>query len=108
MDIESKIKEADAYQSMGLLRESLHVYKEVLASISKSEPHTKKTLNNKIRLLKKEIENTNKNPSEEISNKDISIIKQAVSASGSVSEMIDAASSLKELGLIQDAVDKYK
>jgi type II secretory ATPase GspE/PulE/Tfp pilus assembly ATPase PilB-like protein len=108
MDIESKIKEADAYQSMGLLRESLHVYKEVLASISKSEPHTKETLNNKIRLLKKEIENTNKNPSEEISNKDISIIKQAVSASGSVSEMIDAASSLKELGLIQDAVDKYK
>jgi len=108
VDIESKIKEADAYYSMGLLRESLHVYEEVLATISKSEPHKKNSLNNKILLLKREIENTNKNRAEEISSRDISIIKQTLSAPGSVSEMIDAASSLKELGLIQDAINKYE
>ena len=108
MNIESKIKEADAYHSMGLLEESLDIYKELLSTLSKSEPHKTKSLNNKIQLLKKEIENTKKNRAEDISSKDISIIKQALSAPGSVSEMIDAASALKELGLIQDAIKKYE
>ncbi len=108
MDIESKIKEADAYYSMGLLRESLNVYKEVLSTISKSEPHKKNSLNNKIRLVKKEIENTRKNRADEISSKDISLIKKALSAPGTVAEMVDAASSLKELGLVHDAINKYE
>ena len=108
MNIESKIKEADAYHSMGLLEESLDIYKELLSTLSKSEPHKTKSLNNKIQLLKKEIENTKKTHAKDISSKDISIIKQALSAPGSVSEMIDAASALKELGLIQDAISKYE
>lgn len=108
MDIKSKIKEADAYHSMGLLEESLNVYEEVLSNLSQSEPQTKDTLSNKIRLLKREIQNTKKNHVKEISPKDMSIIKQALSSSGSISEMVDAASSLKELGLIHDATSKYE
>ena len=108
MDIESKIKEADAYYSMGLLRESLNVYEEILSSIPKSEPHKKNSLSNKIQLLKREIADNNKNRVDQISSNDISIIKQELSAPGTILEMMDAASSLRELGLVEEAINKYE
>ena len=108
MDLESKIREADAYHAMGLLKESLDIYEEILLTLSESEPHKMKTLNSKVQMLKSEIKNNKKKRSEKISSKEISILKKALIIPEGINETLEAASALKELGLFQDAVSKYE
>jgi type II secretory ATPase GspE/PulE/Tfp pilus assembly ATPase PilB-like protein len=107
MEIKSKIKEADAYYSMGLLEESLGIYEGLLSGISPRDPTGMKTIKEKMHLLKEEIQNNNKSHADEISPEDASIIKKAVSAKANVPDILDSASALKELGLMEEAISEY-
>ena len=49
MDIKSKINEAKVYHSMGLLKESLHIYEEILSDLSITDPNNTETVREKIR-----------------------------------------------------------
>jgi len=105
--MKSKIREAEVYHSMGFLKETLDIYQEMLSHISKFSPSDMKIIKEKIRLLKEEIEDSKKSSAQEISPEDISIIKKAISIQGSVPEILDSASALKELGLIEEAIAEY-
>ena len=56
MDFNTGTKEAEIYRSMGLLKESLTVYDEVLAELPKDDTQHIEMVNKTIRILKKEIE----------------------------------------------------
>ena len=56
IDIDTKLKEADAYRDMGLLSESLQIYEELLSVPFKLEPALQKDLAEKIKMVKEGIE----------------------------------------------------
>ena len=106
MDFDTGIKEAEIYRSMGLLNESLIVYDEVLTAIAKDEPKRTEFINQTIRVLKKEIENQ-ETLAPEISQKDISVIREAIAVDGQ-SGILDNAVAFKQLGLMNEAVTEYE
>jgi len=108
MDIKSKIREAEIYHSMGLLEESLGVYEGILSGTSELDPSDRETIGEKIHLLKQEIKDHKEAHVRETSTQDPSITKKTVSIHGSVPEILDSASALKELGLIEEAIAEYK
>jgi type II secretory ATPase GspE/PulE/Tfp pilus assembly ATPase PilB-like protein/tetratricopeptide (TPR) repeat protein len=108
VDIESKIREAEVYHSMGLLEESLRVYEGVLSGTSELDPSDRETIREKIDLLKQKIKDHKEARGRETSAQDLSIAKKTVSIHGSVPEILDSASALKELGLIEEAIAEYK
>jgi len=108
IDINSKIKEAEVYDSMGLFQESLDVYVELASNPSEIDPQDLKTINEKIDLLKHKIAENDDTEPEEMSAKHVEIVKQELSAQGNDGESFHSASALKELGLIEEAIAQYE
>ena len=106
MEFDIGIKEAEIYRSMGLLRESLTVYDEILSGLSKDEAGRKETIQKTIQTLKDEIESLESHIPE-ISQEDITVIKEAV-AFGGQGSMLDNAAAFKQLGLMNEAVAEYE
>ena len=107
MNVETRIKEAEIYRSMGLLKESLSIYDEILSDAPELETRILETINNNVRLLKMEIEDV-KTEIPEISQDNISIIKEAVATDGNTLEILNNAEAFKDLGLMKDAVAEYE
>ena len=107
MDIMSKINEAEVYHSMGLLKESLGIYEEILSDTTEFDPHEMESIKDRINLLRKAIKDHEKGPAQEISSECLSIIKKSLTIHGSVPEILDNASALTELGLIEEAISEY-
>ncbi|MBW1862000.1 MAG: Flp pilus assembly complex ATPase component TadA [Deltaproteobacteria bacterium] len=107
MDIETRIKEAEIYRSMGLLKESLSIYDEILSDVPEHETRILETINKNIGLLKMEIEEL-KTEIPEISQENISIIKEALATDGSALELLNNAEAFKDLGLMKEAVAEYE
>ena len=55
-EIEMKIKEADTCHSMGMIREALQIYEQILADLSENDGPIRETIGTKITQLKKEME----------------------------------------------------
>ena len=55
LNIESKINEAEACRTMQLLNDSLQIYEEVLAAVSSQDTSMHAMVENRIRLLRQEI-----------------------------------------------------
>lgn len=108
IDIASKMKEAEVYYSMGLLDESLGVYKKIISNISDLLPQDLKKINEKIAQLKKEIKGNERRYARSISSEDVSIIKKALSIDEDPSEIYDSATAFKELGLFREAIAEYE
>ena len=106
MDFNTGIKEAEIYRSMGLLKESLIVYDEVLAAMPKDDAKRTEFLNKTIRTLKKETERQ-ETSAPEISQEDISVIREAVAVDGQ-SGILDNAAAFKQLGLMNEAVSEFE
>ncbi len=106
MHFDTGIKEAEIYRSMGLLNESLIVYDEVLAAIPKDDTNGTAFINKTIRILKKEIE-SQETHAPEISQEDISVIREAIAVGGQ-SGILDNALAFKQLGLMNEAVTEYE
>jgi len=106
MDFDTGIKEAEIYRSMGLLKESLIVYDEVLAGIPKDDFKRKEFLNKTIRTLKKETDHQETH-APEISQEDISVIREAIAVDGERG-ILDNALAFKQLGLMNEAATEYE
>ena len=77
IDIDLKIREAEAYRSQGLFAESLEIYEEILSVSTELDPDIGETAQKKIALLKEEIERLEKEvPS--LSDQDISYLKETL------------------------------
>ena len=106
-DIDTKLKEADAYRDMGLLNESLQIYEELLSVPFKLDPDLKKDLTEKIKLVKEGIEVLEQDD-DELSAQAVSQLKETwAPGEETTAEILASASSLKELGLVKDAAEEY-
>ena len=106
MDFDIGIKEAEIYRSMGLLRESLIVYDEILAALGQQETGRREIILKTVQVLKQEIEDLESHIPE-ISQEDISVIKEAVAVNGQ-SGILENAFAFKQLGLMNEAVTEYE
>lgn len=104
-EIDSKIKEAEVYHSMGLIQESLNIYEELLSGASRFNPQDLKTIKEKVHFLKEEMKDSKKSRTKDISSKDIDIIR---SSHSDISDVLDSAAAFKELGLFQEAIVEYE
>jgi len=106
MDFDAGIREAEIYRSMGLLKESLAVYDEILATTPKDNTQHTEIINKAIRALKREIEDLEAH-TPQISKEEISVIKEALAADGQRG-ILDNAAAFKQLGLMNEAVAEYE
>ncbi len=106
INIDLKIREAETYRSQELFAESLEIYEEILSVSTELDPDIGKTIQEKIALLKEEIERLEKEaPS--LSDQDIPYLKETMDSEETAHAILTSASSLKELGLFREAVEEY-
>ena len=109
MDLDGKIKEAEVYHTMGLPRESLVLYEQVLSSIPAQEQEIQSHVLNKISRIKEEIEEKYPDETAELSSGDVTGIQEALSAVDENAPAInDCAFAFKELGLYKEAITEYE
>ena len=106
MDFDTGIREAEIYRSMGLLKESLIVYDEVLGAIPKDDTKRTEIIIRTVRALEKEIE-SHETHTPQISQEDISVIREAIAVDGQ-GGILDNAVAFKQLGLMNEAVAEYE
>lgn len=105
-DIASKIKEAEAYRSHGLVKESLDIYEQVLSITPDLDPDLQKEYEEKILVLKKEIEDIDQLDSV-ISSEDVAVFKDTWSPEEDAHVVLGSISAYKELGLHNEAIEEY-
>jgi type II secretory ATPase GspE/PulE/Tfp pilus assembly ATPase PilB-like protein len=106
--IDSKIKEAEVYHSMGLLTESLGVYEQALSAVPEQDSDGQEKIKEKIILLKKEIAAQDEADKQNLSAKDISNFKKTLANDANIPAIIDSASAFKDLGLYGEAIAEYE
>ena len=108
MSVAAKVKEAEAYRSMGLLDDSLVIYEQVLSSEQEIDNGTKDTIEEKISEIKNEIEDLIKSDMQSVSDEDIAFFKNKLSITEDIPHTIDSAAAFKELGLFKEALAEYE
>jgi len=106
IDIDSKTKEAEAYHTHGLYKESLELYKQMLSSFPKLDPQRQRLFEEKVQLLQKEIDDFDQ-VGETLSDQELSLFKETWQGEENVHEVLGSISAFKELGLFQEAIDGY-
>ena len=107
-EIEMKIKEADTCHSMGMMREALQVYEQILADLSENEGPIRETIGIKINQVKKEMEDRQEDECQGISEEELSFFKKTLSSENDVPTLFDGAAALKELGLMEEAIVEFE
>jgi type II secretory ATPase GspE/PulE/Tfp pilus assembly ATPase PilB-like protein len=108
IDLDVKIREAEACHSMGMIRDALRVYEQILPDAEAQDNHIRDTIQVKIGQLKKELADQEESESKGLSAEDLTIFKKSLSSSDDVITILDGARALKELGLQDEAVAEYE
>ncbi len=106
-DMNAKMNEADVYQSMGLIDESIAIYKQILSDNPDMDTRAKDDINNRLKKLEKTNEDLNTD-STKISSEDLSYIKENLAIDEDASLVLDSAFAFKELGLFSEAASEYE
>jgi len=107
IDIDLKIREAEAYRSHGLFQESLEIYEGVLSVTPDLHPDIQKNIKEKINLLTEQIKRLElEDPG--LTAHDVSLLRETWAPEETGEEILGSASSLKELGLFKEAIEDYK
>ena len=108
MEMQSKINEAEAYRSMGLLTESLAVYEKILSETPDMAEQDRKAIHEKITFLKNKIADFEEEAFEELSSKDLLLFREQLSSDKDIKAILDSAVAFRELGLYKYAISEYK
>jgi type II secretory ATPase GspE/PulE/Tfp pilus assembly ATPase PilB-like protein/tetratricopeptide (TPR) repeat protein len=107
-DIQTKIKEAEACHSMGMIDEALSLYEQILTLTSPQDDQSLEIFRNKISDLRKEIEMRAMAENQGLSAEDITLFRKNLSLHDDVPTILDGARALKELGLHEEATVEYE
>lgn len=108
LGLEAKFKEAELYRSMGLLGEALGLYEKLFEDVPEENVSEREGIQEVINLLKKEIEDQEREDAERLSAEDISIFKEKLATDEDLPTIRDSASAFKELGLYEEAISEYE
>ncbi len=105
--MEKRLREAETYESMGLLDEALSVYKEIIDAFSIEEAK-KRQIQRRMDELKEKIKDGKKRYVKDIGPEDLRRINEALDLSQTPSEILESAEAFKELGLLDRAISEYE
>ena len=108
VNVEAKMNEAEVYQSMGLIAESIAIYEQLLTDRSDLDPEKEKEIQNRLKLLETKNAHLEEQSTEKLSTADMSYIKETLSLDEDVSAILDSAFAFKELGLFSEASLEYE
>ena len=108
-EIALRIKEAETYYSMGLPRESLGIYEQILPVIPEDDVKGREDVRIRISFIRNEIKERSEKESKELSKKNIADIQTSLKAvEDNAPAIYDSAFAFKELGLYQEALAEYE
>ena len=105
-ELQIKLKEAQSYQSMGLLDEALGLYKQVFSSSIDKDARIQELAQQHINQLEKDLSDWNSS-NNQISAEDISALKSSMPQEDNFTTILDQARALQELGLFAEAKGAY-
>jgi len=105
-DIRAKLHEAEFYQAQGLLEASLDIYDQLISENMFSDSQLKQDIENKIGSLRQnlQIQELEQDKVED----DLSVIHGDRTADETFETLLENAATLKELGLVKEAANKYE
>ena len=103
-----KLKEAETCHAMGMRDEACRLYEQVLTQDQELKSEARKSIENKITQLQKEIKDLQESENKGLSAEDIFIFKKTLTPSDDIPTIIDGAAALRELGLMDEAVAEYE
>ncbi|MBI5593003.1 MAG: Flp pilus assembly complex ATPase component TadA [Deltaproteobacteria bacterium] len=107
-DLNAKIREAEMYQSMGLLEASLEIYSRLLSGSRISDPQLKESIQSRATSLRTEIQELEKEDAGKVSREELSILQASPVADETAETLMESAAALKELGLVTESVVEYE
>jgi type II secretory ATPase GspE/PulE/Tfp pilus assembly ATPase PilB-like protein len=107
-DLNTKIKEAEACHSMGMIEEALSLYEQILSLLPDEEDPNADTYREKISQLRKELEMRESAENQGLSPEDITLFRKNLSLHDDIPTILDGARALKELGLLEEATVEYE
>lgn len=108
VEISRKLREAEAYSSMGLIAESLKLYEEILSGIAGQNPQKMQFIKNKISKLKEKLKAGQDQVHPRASTANLSVMKQTLAIGEGPDDIHFMANALKELGFFKEAVAEYE
>ncbi|MCX5882928.1 MAG: ATPase, T2SS/T4P/T4SS family [Deltaproteobacteria bacterium] len=110
IDLNAKIREAEMYQSMGLLEASLEIYSRLLSGSRISDPQLKESIQSRVTSLRAQIQELEKEDVGvgKVSQKEISILQTSPIADEAAETLMENAAAFKELGLVKESVVEYE
>ena len=106
--VAEKVKEAKIYRSMGLLEESILIYEEFLSSEKHLDDATRNLFKSTVADIREELEFMENGKAEPLSEEEIAIIRDTLSANDGIPHILDSASALMELGLYTHALYDFE
>lgn len=100
-------REAELYQSHGLLEEAHHLYRQVLDKSTPLGSSLAATLQEKIGQLEKELTEGEIDISDVVSKRELSILRESWGDAHSPSDIGICASALRSIGLYEAAIEEY-
>lgn len=107
-DLETRVKEAEVYYSMGLFQAALDIYAQILEENTDLDPENREMVTDKMNLVEFEIANEEQADAQSLSTEDITSFKETLSSNETATTVIDSASAFKDLGLYKEAVTEYE
>ncbi|MDJ0623296.1 MAG: hypothetical protein QNJ17_10045 [Desulfocapsaceae bacterium] len=100
-------REAELYQSHGLLEEAYQLYRQILDDSISQSPELAEPLQKKIGQLEKEMTEVDIDISEVVSERELNILRESWGDAQSPSDIGISASSLRSLGFYEAAIEEY-
>jgi tetratricopeptide (TPR) repeat protein len=107
-DLDTRIREAEMYQSMGLLEASLEIYCHLLSDSKISDLQMEENIQGRITSLRTQIQELEKEEVGTVPQKELSILQASIIADETPETLMESAAALKELGLFKESVIEYE
>ncbi|MBU1056286.1 MAG: GspE/PulE family protein [Proteobacteria bacterium] len=91
-----------------MLGDALHIYEKLLSDNSFTDSTEFKHIQEKVNQIKKEVDNSKKISTPDLSASDINIIEKSITNTGNIKDIINNALALKELGLARKSSIEFE
>ncbi len=104
----TKLKEAEVCWSMGLLEESLAIYREILDSDIGLGEEEVRSIENKVRMIEEEIDGLEMPAAKKEQSADYVYLKKKIALNPDIPTILQGAKALREMGLVEEAAKEYE
>ncbi len=108
-ELESRMKEAEVYYAMGLLKEAITAYEALLCELPVTDKEARSEIHERMKQLREELESEgNIHTPADFSTSDLSFLRKTFAADEDNTAVLESAYAFQELGLFNEAVFEWE